>query len=51
MQLNFRELIAQKDDVIHDYRKKKYESLVGGQITIEKGHVQFRSIVISPAEK
>jgi mercuric reductase len=41
VKLNFRELIAQKDDVIHGYRKKKYESLVGGQFTIEKGHVEF----------
>ena len=41
VKLNFRELIAQKDDVIRGYRKKKYESLVGGQLTIEKGHVEF----------
>jgi mercuric reductase len=27
--------------VIHGYRKKKYESLTGGQFTIEKGHVEF----------
>lgn len=39
--LNFRELIAQKDNVIHQYRQKKYESLVGGEITIEKGHAHF----------
>ncbi len=39
--LNFRELIAQKDEVIHGYRNKKYESLVGGQFHIEEGHVQF----------
>jgi len=39
--LDFPALIAQKDEVVHDYRKKKYESLVGGQIRIEKGHVQF----------
>lgn len=38
---NFRELIAQKDEVIHAYRKKKYESLLGGQFRIEHGHVQF----------
>jgi len=41
VKLNFRELIAQKDEVIHGYRKKKYESLTGGQFTIEKGHVEF----------
>src|SRR5881397_342554 len=29
--LDFKALIAQKDEVIHGYRKKKYESLVGGQ--------------------
>jgi mercuric reductase len=29
--LDFRKLIEQKDDVIHGYRKKKYESLTGGQ--------------------
>src|SRR5260221_581501 len=39
--LDFRKLIEQKDDVIHGYRKKKYESLTGGQFTIEKGHVEF----------
>jgi mercuric reductase len=41
VKLNFRELIAQKDDVIHGYRKKKYESLVGGQFSIEPGHAEF----------
>lgn len=39
--LNFKALIAQKDEVVHGYRKKKYESLVGGQFSIEDGHVQF----------
>lgn len=39
--LDFAALVAQKDEVIHDYRKKKYESLIGGQIQIEKGHVLF----------
>ena len=39
--LDFRKLIEQKDEVIHGYRKKKYESLIGGQFTIEKGHVEF----------
>src|SRR5438132_7517882 len=28
-ELDFRRLVAQKDEVIHSYRKKKYESLVG----------------------
>jgi mercuric reductase len=39
--LDFRKLIEQKDDIIHGYRKKKYESLTGGQFTIEEGHVEF----------
>ena len=39
--VDFRALIDQKDEVIHGYRKKKYESLVGGQFRIEEGHVQF----------
>ena len=39
--LDFRKLIAQKDEVIHGYRKKKYEGLTGGQFTIERGHVEF----------
>src|SRR5712691_3871017 len=39
--LNFAALVAQKDDLVHEYRQKKYESLIGGQIQIEKGHVQF----------
>lgn len=39
--LDFRALIAQKDEVILDYRKKRYESLVGGQFSVEKGHAQF----------
>jgi len=41
MEADFAALVAQKDEVVHDYRKKKYESLVGGHIGIEKGHVQF----------
>ncbi|HZP82032.1 MAG TPA: mercury(II) reductase [Chthonomonadaceae bacterium] len=39
--LDFKALIAQKDEIIHDYRKKKYESLVGGQFRIEQGHAAF----------
>jgi mercuric reductase len=39
--LDFRKLIEQKDDIIHGYRKKKYESLTGRQFTIEEGHVEF----------
>jgi mercuric reductase len=41
MALDFVTLIAQKDAVIHDYREKKYQSLVGGHIRMERGHVEF----------
>jgi mercuric reductase len=41
MSVEFRALVRQKDEIVHAYRKKKYESLVGGQIIIEKGHAQF----------
>lgn len=39
--VDFRALIDQKDEVIHGYRKKKYESLLGGQFRIEEGHAEF----------
>ena len=39
--LDFAKLIEQKDDVIRGYRKKKYDSLVDGKISIEEGHVEF----------
>jgi mercuric reductase len=39
--VSFQELITQKDDLIRGYRKKKYESLVGGLIKIEYGHAEF----------
>jgi mercuric reductase len=41
MGLDFTALVEQKDAVVHDYRKKKYESLVGDHIRVEKGHVRF----------
>jgi mercuric reductase len=41
MELDFAALMAQKDAVTHDYRARKYESLVGGRIRLEKGHVEF----------
>lgn len=41
MQMDFAALIRQKDEVVHSYRQKKYESLIGGNIQIERGHVQF----------
>jgi mercuric reductase len=39
--LDFAALIAQKDEVVHTYRKKKYESLIGGAIRLETGRVEF----------
>src|SRR5690606_3502457 len=31
LRIDFRELISQKDDVILNYRKKKYDGLLGGR--------------------
>jgi mercuric reductase len=39
--IDFRKLIEQKDKLIHDYRKRKYEILTGGKFAIETGHVRF----------
>lgn len=39
--LDFQRLIAQKDEVIHDYRQKKYDGLIGGKIAVEEGHAEF----------
>ena len=39
--IDFRKLVEQKDDLIHGYRKKKYESLTGGKLAIEKGRARF----------
>ncbi|MCI0459319.1 MAG: mercury(II) reductase [Gemmataceae bacterium] len=41
LEVDFAALVAQKDEVVHDYRKKKYESLLGGKVRIEKGHIGF----------
>ena len=41
LKVDFRELVAQKDEVIRVYREKKYDSLVGGQVSIEHGDVRF----------
>lgn len=41
MELDFSALLAQKAEIVHDYREKKYESLVGGRVHIERGHVRF----------
>jgi mercuric reductase len=39
--VDFRALARQKDEVIHDYRNKKYESLLGGRISVERGQAHF----------
>lgn len=41
LRLNFKSLVAQKDKMVRDYRRVKYESLVGKKIQIEKGRAQF----------
>ncbi|MCC7338408.1 MAG: mercury(II) reductase [Pirellulaceae bacterium] len=41
MELDFPALIAQKGEVVHGYREKKYESLIDGRISIERGHAEF----------
>lgn len=38
--LDFGKLIQQKHNIIHGYRKKKYDSLTGGDISLE-GHAEF----------
>src|SRR5216684_4713793 len=37
LELDFPQLVQQKDDVIAGYRQKKYESLLGGKFRIEEG--------------
>src|SRR6202049_3904163 len=41
LKVDFRALIAQKDEVIRDYRDKKYAGLVGGKISVEEGQARF----------
>ncbi len=41
MELDFPTLIAQKGEIVHGYREKKYESLIDGRIHIVLGHVRF----------
>ncbi|MGH9895297.1 MAG: dihydrolipoyl dehydrogenase family protein, partial [bacterium] len=43
MGLDFSALIRQKDEVIHDYRDKKYQSIVheSDRITVHNGHAVF----------
>ncbi len=37
LRVDFRELISQKDEVILDYRKKKYDGLLGGRFSVVEG--------------
>lgn len=39
--VDFAELIRQKDEIVHGYRQKKYESLTGSKFSIISGHAQF----------
>lgn len=41
LDVDFAQLVAQKDEVIRVYRDKKYDSLVGGQFRIEDGSSRF----------
>ncbi len=41
MELDFAALIAQKDQLVHQYRQKKYDSLVSGMIHVKLGHARF----------
>lgn len=43
MSLNFRDLIRQKDEVIHDYRDKKYQAIVhdSDRIKVYNSHAAF----------
>ncbi|MCK8604202.1 mercury(II) reductase [Desulfoferrobacter suflitae] len=41
MDFDFKELIGQKDQLVQEYRKKKYQSLVGDKIRTETGHAEF----------
>src|SRR5579859_50406 len=41
IRVDFRALVNQKDQVVHGYRQKKYDSLVGGRFAIEQGHAEF----------
>lgn len=45
VELDFRELIRQKDDVVHAYRDRKYQSIVSDsdQIRVYEGHAAFTS--------
>lgn len=39
--VDFGALVEQKDEVIADYRERKYRSLLGGQFDVVEGHAEF----------
>ncbi|WP_242392128.1 mercury(II) reductase [Anaeromyxobacter oryzisoli] len=39
--IDFGALVTQKDEVIGDYREKKYRTLLGGQFDVVEGHAEF----------
>ncbi|MBI5490649.1 MAG: mercury(II) reductase [Deltaproteobacteria bacterium] len=41
LQLDFRTLVRQKDEVVADYRRRKYESLLDAKLRVIRGHGQF----------
>jgi pyruvate/2-oxoglutarate dehydrogenase complex dihydrolipoamide dehydrogenase (E3) component len=41
LRFNFTELIRQKDELIAYYRDKKYQSIVGGRISVVEGSARF----------
>lgn len=41
LRVDFRELIAQKDEIVLDYRKKKYDGLLGGQFSVKEGKARL----------
>jgi mercuric reductase len=41
IEVDFPALVQQKDDAIAGYRQKKYESLLGGQFRLERGHAEL----------
>lgn len=41
LQIDFRELISQKDDIVLGYRKKKYDGLLSGQVGVVEGEARL----------
>ena len=39
--VDFPALIAQKDEVVADYRRKKYDGLLGGSVSLREGSARF----------